>query len=284
MLRSNRLIKLSHAQARRCTSVPPPPPNPEPTATKSTSTILKTVILGAAGLAIGWIGSELYTQQTKASESKDSATKVVQELAEVQGVITDRVYFDIQFGQSPDLERVVIGLYGEECPKTAKNFLSICEGFQKSPSKKLTYEKCKFHRVIPGFMLQSGDITSGDGSGGDSIYGNRFPDESFKYRHTGVGVVSMANRGPHTNSSQFFLCVAKTPWLDGRHVVFGQVLHGLPTLYKIESYGSKSGTVSEDIRIAKCGVLPKLEETLAYNIDKNEELDETGRAINRIMK
>lgn len=167
-----------------------------------------------------------------------------------------------------------------------ENFRAICEGGQKSlvSGKRLSYENCIFHRIIPGFMLQSGDFTVGDGTGGESIFGYRFRDESFQLKHTGVGVVSMANKGANSNSSQFFLCVAPAPWLDGRHVVFGQVLHGLPALRKIESRGNAKGAVSGTVRIVKCGVLPKLHESLAVQEDKGEVLDETGRNAARIMK
>lgn len=134
-------------------------------------------------------------------------------------------------------------------------------------------------------MIQGGDFVRGDGTGGESIYGRSFPDESFKYKHKGFGVMSMANRGPDTNSSQFFLCLKEAPWLDGRHVVFGQVMNGAAVLRNIEAHGSRGGTPSATIQIVNCGKLPPIEDTIAFNEPTNsEELDETGRRIDRIMK
>ena len=133
-------------------------------------------------------------------------------------------------------------------------------------------------------MLQCGDFTRGDGTGGESIYGGMFKDEAFKYKHTGLGVLSMANRGKDTNSSQFFICTAPTSWLDGKHVVFGQVLHGATTLRKVEACGSRSGSVSGEVKIVKCGVLPDVASSKGATAPDKEDLDETGRAIERIMK
>lgn len=233
-----------------------------------------------AGGAVGYGISIILARQNQ------TQAPVSTDLADLQAKVTDRVYLDIAFDQEQSTpSRIVIGLYGETCPKTVENFRSLCQGDRKSvvTGKALSYEKCKFHRVIPGFMLQSGDFVRGDGSGGESIFGPRFPDESFQLKHTGVGVLSMANRGRDTNSSQFFICVAPTPWLDGHHVVFGQVLYGLDTLRRIEAMGSKSGKVEGEARIVKCGVLPPLEDSLAMQEGK-EPIDETGHVASRIMK
>ena len=117
------------------------------------------------------------------------------------------------------------------------------------------YKNSTFHRVIPGFMLQGGDFTNHNGTGGKSIYGKKFEDENFQLQHTGAGTLSMANSGPNTNGSQFFLTVEKTDWLDGKHVVFGNVVSGLNVVKKIEKFGSKSGKPSEKITITGCGEL-----------------------------
>jgi peptidylprolyl isomerase len=153
--------------------------------------------------------------------------------------------------------RIVMELYADTVPRTAENFRALCTGEKGvgKQGKPLHFKGSAFHRVIPDFMCQGGDFTKGNGTGGESIYGEKFADEKFARKHTGPGVLSMANAGPNTNGSQFFICTVACPWLDGKHVVFGQVVDGMDVVKAIEKVGSRSGTTSKPVVIADCGQL-----------------------------
>jgi len=167
-----------------------------------------------------------------------------------------KVFFDITADGAP-LGRITMELKADVAPKTAENFRALCTGEKGvgKAGKPLHFKGSTFHRVIPDFMCQGGDFTAGNGTGGESIYGAKFADENFKLKHTGPGILSMANAGPNTNGSQFFLCTVATPWLDGKHVVFGQVVDGMDVVKKVESYGTGGGRTTKKIVIADCGQL-----------------------------
>ena len=142
-------------------------------------------------------------------------------------------------------------------PKTAENFRALCTGEKGvgNAGKALHFKNSVFHRIIPGFMAQGGDFTSGDGRGGESIYGSRFNDENFKLKHTKPHLLSMANAGPNTNGSQFFITFKETPWLDGRHVVFGEVIEGQDIVNELEKIGTGSGSTKKKAVIVDSGEL-----------------------------
>ncbi|KLO07797.1 hypothetical protein SCHPADRAFT_944974 [Schizopora paradoxa] len=159
------------------------------------------------------------------------------------------VFFDVAIASKPS-GRIVFRLFDDVCPKTCRNFRELATG-----QHGFGYSGSSFHRIIPNFMLQGGDFTRHNGTGGRSIYGERFPDENFKLRHTKPGLLSMANAGPNTNGSQFFITTVVTSWLDQRHVVFGEVLEGMDVVKTIESYGSDSGKPSAKITISSSGTI-----------------------------
>mmetsp|Transcript_5833 Transcript_5833/g.6719 ORF Transcript_5833/g.6719 Transcript_5833/m.6719 type:complete len:173 (-) Transcript_5833:273-791(-) len=166
------------------------------------------------------------------------------------------VFFDMTIGGKP-AGRISMELFADVVPRTAENFRALCTGEKGkgASGKPLHYKGSSFHRVITDFMCQGGDFTRGNGTGGESIYGAKFADENFKLKHTGLGCLSMANAGPNTNGSQFFICTADTPWLDGKHVVFGKVVNGIEVVKAIEAVGSQNGTTKAPVVVADCGQL-----------------------------
>lgn len=156
---------------------------------------------------------------------------------------------EIKVGSKP-LGKLTFELRADVVPKTARNFLELC-----AHTKGFGFENCGFHRIIPQFMIQGGDFTRGDGTGGRSIYGAKFKDENFKLKHQKPFLLSMANSGKNTNGSQFFITTVACPWLDGKHVVFGHLLEGKDIVKKMEKMGTSSGKTKQKVSIGKCGVV-----------------------------
>ena len=197
-----------------------------------------------------------YTEDAK--DAKDAKDEPFQNIDDLQKPINIedtnlKPYFDISI-DGEFAGRIIFQLFDEEVPKTCKNFRYLCSMglFDKN---KPSYQDSTFHRVIKDFMIQGGDITRGDGTGGFSIYGEQFNDENFNLTHNQPGILSMANSGPDTNNSQFFITLKKTPWLDNKHVVFGIITSGFEVIKKIESMETNSDTPVKTVSISKCGLL-----------------------------
>lgn len=202
--------------------------------------------------------------------------------------VRPQVYFDMTCDGQP-AGRMVFELFADIVPRTAENFRCLCTGEmgRGRSGKNLHYLGSHFHRIIPGFMCQGGDFTVGNGTGGESIYGAKFEDENFVLKHTEAGILSMANAGPGTNGSQFFICTRSTPHLDGKHTVFGRVLEGMDVLQNLESIGSSTGKTSQKVTIQNCGEVGRLSSGPAAHASepaKRIKTDETEVRVLQILR
>ncbi|CAD6594283.1 MAG: Peptidyl-prolyl cis-trans isomerase [Alectoria sarmentosa] len=203
--------------------------------------------------------SSLPASRSTSNPSTGLASTGTSSAAPTSASKSSKVYFDLTVNDGPPA-RIVFQLYSDVVPKTAENFRALCTG-----EKGFGYEGSSFHRIIPGFMLQGGDFTRGNlmvaslfakqGTGGKSIYGEKFHDENFVRKHDRPYLLSMANSGPNTNGSQFFITTVPTPHLNGKHTVFGEVIEGQEFIKAVEGVGSSDGTPSEKVLIAKSGTL-----------------------------
>jgi len=213
--------------------------------------IAKTAMKIFIGLSIAFL---IFSLLPSESESQATGPKV-----------THTVTFSLEIGGQP-IGDVKIGLFGKTVPRTVENFYQLAQN--KGPGDQ-GYKGSKFHRVIKDFMIQGGDFTRGDGTGGRSIYGERFADENFKLKHYGAGWLSMANAGKDTNGSQFFITVKKTPWLDGRHVVFGKVIEGMDVVRKVEATQTDArDKPTKDVVIAATAVQKSPEDFEPFAVEK----------------
>ncbi|CAM9840876.1 unnamed protein product [Ectocarpus sp. 6 AP-2014] len=237
-------------------STTPPPPANNNSGKRGGGAL---TLVGAALLfAGGYFGAQLLKGSGSSKGSTPaSPTDDDEEPAIPQAAVTDKVFFDVEIDGLP-AGRVIMGLYGAVVPRTAENFVGLCKGDPKQRRQPFGYKGSIFHRAIPGFMVQGGDFTRGNGTGGVSIFGAKFDDEDMsQLKHVGPGVLSMANSGPNSNGSQFFITTAPCGWLDGKHVVFGQVLQGMDVVFRIEDLGSRGGKLSGKAVIAGCGLVKR---------------------------